>query len=305
MTDSSRVAIMAETETQDELSMCPTFNSYSSDRLADIAARVTGEFDNLSVLREEKDDDDCGDDEFEFSLLRDGSEIFYDGQFGPVFPVFNRDLADGFGDGRLGTECGDGAVVETEIGVPLRKLFVQERREEEEQGNNPPSSSSSEADEMEGVPTGTYCVWRPKKFEPSPASLGKKSNSAGSGSGSKRWKFLNLLRRSNSEGKDTYVFFTPKNREVKSGSGRDESHRSGEIVKSGQKQKPRTSTELPWNSPSNHSQSPLRSPAHEAFYLHNRAIKQGEKKKSYLPYKKDLVGFFANVNGLSRTLSPF
>ncbi|RAL40910.1 hypothetical protein DM860_008608 [Cuscuta australis] len=35
--------------------------------------------------------------------------------------------------------------------------------------------------------------------------------------------------------------------------------------------------------------------AHEAFYLRSKAAKEGEKRKSYLPYRRELVGFFANV----------
>ncbi|XP_041011298.1 uncharacterized protein LOC121255073 [Juglans microcarpa x Juglans regia] len=45
------------------------------------------------------------------------------------------------------------------------------------------------------------------------------------------------------------------------------------------------------------------SSAHERHYVKNRAKKEGEKRKSYLPYKQ--VGFFTNVNGFSRNVHPF
>lgn len=47
------------------------------------------------------------------------------------------------------------------------------------------------------------------------------------------------------------------------------------------------------------------SSAHELFYVQNRSMKEGEKRKSYLPYRKDLVGFFTNVNGLSKASKAF
>jgi hypothetical protein len=47
------------------------------------------------------------------------------------------------------------------------------------------------------------------------------------------------------------------------------------------------------------------SSAHELFYVQNRAWKEGEKRKSYLPYRQDLVGFFANVNAYGKTFPPF
>ncbi|KAL0377424.1 UNVERIFIED_CONTAM: hypothetical protein Sradi_3047900 [Sesamum radiatum] len=153
---------------QEEVYMCPSFSSYSSDRLAEIAVKVAAE--NSS---------DNGDEDFEFALVRQEREVlaeefFYDGQIGPVFP-----------------------------------LFIEDR--EDHEPDNPSSCSSSEADEMENIPAGTYCVWRPKAAEqPSPSRCNK---SKSTGSGSKRWKIRDLLRRSNSDGKDSFVFLTPKNRE--------------------------------------------------------------------------------------------
>ena len=57
------------------------------------------------------------------------------------------------------------------IRLPLRKLLIEERETA--------SCSSSEADELEGVPSGTYCVWTPKAAE-SPPGRCRKSNSTGS-----------------------------------------------------------------------------------------------------------------------------
>ena len=65
---------------------------------------------------------------------------------------------------------------------------------------------TSKADELEGVPPGTYCVWKPKAAE-SPPGRCRKNNSTGS---SKRWKFYDFLHWSNNDGKDTFVFLTPR-----------------------------------------------------------------------------------------------
>ncbi|KAI3813151.1 hypothetical protein L1987_17868 [Smallanthus sonchifolius] len=46
------------------------------------------------------------------------------------------------------------------------------------------------------------------------------------------------------------------------------------------------------------------SPVHEQFYVQRRAENEVGKRKSYLPYRKDLVGLFANVNGMGKML-PF
>ncbi|KAL3628818.1 hypothetical protein CASFOL_027864 [Castilleja foliolosa] len=199
----------------------PSFNSSSNSRLAGIAARVVEEcgseeyYDEFYFEREEhksgSTERETGDGsvnpveddgEFEFAFVKRDSElpspvsaddIFCNGQILPVYPVFNRDL---FLDRRNGfEEKGKNDVVQA-VRLPLRKLFIEERE-------TTPSSSSSEADELEGVPEETYCVWRPP-----PEGRCKKVNSAGSNS--KRWRFRDLLHRSFSDGgKDRFVFSSP------------------------------------------------------------------------------------------------
>ncbi|KAM7506623.1 hypothetical protein LguiA_017076 [Lonicera macranthoides] len=268
-----------------DLSSCPSFNTYYCDRLADIAAKVTEEFpfddsqlneDDATLVHDDNDD-------FEFSMVRvdpddSAGEIIYEnGQFGPIFPIFDRDLLE---DRKPNDDISD-------IRIPLKKLFLEDRE--------PPSSSSSEADELESVAPGTYCVWRPKAVEPSPSRCNK---SRSTGSTSKRWRFRDLLRRSNSDGKDSFVFLTPKNRELKA----EDSKERRKSVDAG-KLAGKVNTKVTGERAS--------ASAHEAFYVRNRAMKEGDKRKSYLPYKQDLVGFFANVNGLGslgpsgKTFPPF
>ncbi|GMH21481.1 hypothetical protein Nepgr_023323 [Nepenthes gracilis] len=112
----------------------------------------------------------------------------------------------------------------------------------------------------------------------------KKSNSTGS---SKRWKFRNLLHRSSSDGKDTIVFLTPID------------HRTSE------KAQKKVAAQRRLTDGKSTSSGQRAAKAHEAHYLKNRAIRQSNQRRSFLPYRQDLVGFFATANGLSTTTQPF
>ncbi|KAK6924853.1 Protein of unknown function DUF1645, plant [Dillenia turbinata] len=222
------------------LSLSPSFNSYSSNKLAEIAARVVQEFSQESGfddfhpenqlnfdkseedVNNDEDDDEEEEEEFEFAFVCKESqmspisadEIFYNGQIRPVFPIVDTSL--------LLSEVNHQTIQTNKLNpspkpirFPLRKLFEE---------LDPPSSSSSEADDLEGIQAGTYCVWTPKTRDDERC---KKSNSTGS---SKRWKFKDLLhhQRSNSDGKDTFVFLTPSNSKKK----KEEEKPSKEEVKS-------------------------------------------------------------------------
>ncbi|CAI9752644.1 unnamed protein product [Fraxinus pennsylvanica] len=260
---------MSGGQDQEDIGICPSFNCYSADGLAEIALKVSKENSN----EDDKDDDD---EDFEFSLVSENHEVLTgNSKIKPIFPIFNRDLL--ANNDKKRSESSD--QVES-IKIPLNKLFIEDRGEKERES---PSSSSSEADELESVPPGTYCVWRPNVTEPSPIRCQK---SKSTGSGSKRWKLRDLMRRSNSDGKDSFVFLTPKHRgEEKPGKieTSKKSKAKGRVLYGG---------------------APGSSSAHEAHYIRNRAIKEENKKKSYLPYRRDLVGFFANVNGLGRSFAP-
>lgn len=254
---------------EEELCVCPSFNSYSADRIAEITNEVAG-LNTIDAL-----EDDNNDDDFEFDLVGENQrfsaeEFIYGGQIKQVFPVFNRDLLVSYDDFDKGLS--DEGV--ESISIPLKKKLMENRE------NEHPSSSSSEADELEIIPPGTYCVWKPKS---SPSQC-KKSKSTGSGSASKRWKFRDLVRRCNSEGKDSFVFLTPKHREEKTKEIENSKNSTAKRVVSGEK-------------------SVANSP-HEALYVRNRTIREGNKKKSYLPYRQDLLGFFPVGNGLGRRSFP-
>ncbi|XP_059294869.1 uncharacterized protein LOC132047913 [Lycium ferocissimum] len=243
---------------EEEEYFCPSFSSYSSNRVVEIAGKISNEING------------DGADDFEFSVGCENPDDFpFDRQIKPIFPVFNRDLL-------LNGVCDNGEPsekVDSSVQVSLKDLFLEERE--------PLSSSSSEVDELESVPQGTYCVWKPKLTEPSPSTC-KKSNSTGSVF--KRWSIRDLMRRSNSDGKDSFVFLEKgmKNETSKAKGLTETSKVAGKLkAKGGDKA--------------------------SSVYLRNQAAKEMDKnkRKSYLPYRQDLVGIFTNVNNFGRTFPPF
>ncbi|XP_047312854.1 uncharacterized protein LOC124916166 [Impatiens glandulifera] len=265
-----------------DLFVCPSFSSYSADRFADIAAKVGEE---LRTEGEEIDEED--DDDFEFSFVRccDDDHDFGggDNEFGEVFPIFNRDLLINVNQG------GEVSSDALSIKIPLKKLFLEDR-----EGDPSSSSSSSEVDELEAIPSETYCVWKPKAIEASPSTCNK---SRSTGSGSKRWKLRDLLGRSNSDGKNAFVFLTPKRDQKQKSSEKMEILEERRNSKNKEKAKVKRVL-LSSPSPAPEMQQPV--------YLRKRGgMKEGDKRKSYLPYRKDLVGFFTSVNGIGRSFPPF
>ncbi|XP_022738532.1 uncharacterized protein LOC111291174 [Durio zibethinus] len=272
----------------------PSFNNYSSGRLAEIAARVVEEFRQESGSQDDIydtwpqpkqhqqpviEEEDNEDDDFEFAFVCrepeaspiSADEIFYNGQIRPTYPLFNTNLLnDDQTPNRKNVDSTSTVSKPRPHRLPLRKLMSEERETT--------SCSSSEADELDGVAPGTYCVWTPKGGssgtinQESPGRC-KKSNSTGS---SKRWRLRDLIYRSNSDGKDTFVFLAPSKRDKTSNV---DDNKVMEI--------------------------PGKFKGAEEHCGSNRYMKPGDKKRPFLPYRQDLVGIFSNVNDLSRNLHPF
>ncbi|XVF84980.1 hypothetical protein PTKIN_Ptkin17bG0082100 [Pterospermum kingtungense] len=270
------------------LPLSPSFTKYPTTGFSDIVGDFTHDFQVKLQLqthkpdKEEEEDKSSNppemeDEEEEFSFVclnPDGSpisadDVFQDGQIRPVLPLFNQDLIYADEDGSvLKSDEGD-----VSIRPPLRKLFVEDSSEE-----TTATTSSSSSD-----PAGPYCEWRRGERtvkETSPDTC-KKSNSTGF---SKLWRVRDLMHRSSSDGKDAFVFISHPPPSVKS-----------EKKNEKQDKKP---TEKKEKSGKTASLS-----AHEKLYVKNRAIREGDKRRSYLPYRQ--VGFFTNVNGLSRNVHPF
>ncbi|KAK7350618.1 hypothetical protein VNO77_09436 [Canavalia gladiata] len=267
----------------------PSFSSYSSETLAEIAARVIEEL-RLDPHSITEDDDalfppwendhnfpaqndnastENDDEEFEFAFVsRDFSspvsadDIFQNGQIRPMYPIFDRNLLFNapapLNDSVSIAPNNTGQEATTKRRrLPLRKLMFEE-------GETASCSSSTDGSvDLEGVAEGSYCVWTPNSVE----RERKKSNSTGSAS--KRWKLRDLLLRSHSEGKD----------------------------------KQQLMFQIPTN-------KVLAKPPHEAKnrtvgMVDKEHVGEQTKRKSFLPYRPELVGLFPNVNGLGRNLRSF
>jgi len=230
-------------------------------------SEVSGKFENdflakLKIEDVKRDEDEevneeDDDDEEEFTFVfadPSGSpisadDVFDNGQIRPIFPIFGQDLR--FTDD-YDSESGNSS--------PVKKIFVE---------STPSSSGKSTSKAAEG----TYCEWNPK--------LAVKSNSTGT---SKLWKLRDPKLRSNSDGKDAFVFLNPAKVEKASSGEKNVVVRKVKVAKG----KPAPS-------------------AHEKHYMMSKARKESDKRKSYLPYRQELFGFFSSTNGLglSRNVHPY
>ncbi|KAJ8753517.1 hypothetical protein K2173_022758 [Erythroxylum novogranatense] len=214
----------------------PSINSHCSENIADIAARVVREIagedyqdvDDHGVFpwnrdlerrfladrveeisrrnNDNEEDEDEEEEEFEFAVVpreADGSpitadEIFYNGQIRPVYPLFNTDLLlekEEQNSSKTTRNLNQMTTTTKSKRSKLKKLFDEEKDW---------SCSSSEAEELDGLPKGTYCVWAPRTVAEvrSPEKCDK-SNSTGSSS--KKWRLRDLVFGSSSERKDAFV----------------------------------------------------------------------------------------------------
>ncbi|URD92198.1 hypothetical protein MUK42_01650 [Musa troglodytarum] len=236
-------------------------------------------------------DESDDDDDFEFAfVIKDpeggpditADEIFSDGQ---IRPVFGRALllADDGGLRRRGRAAAEPEEERATSAVrgTLRRLLIAER---EENLGSSSSSSSLASDELAGVPPGTYCVWAPRSAALTQTRC-KKSRSTGS---SLRWRLRDLVvGRSHSDGKEKFVFLAAEDDNNKKKESRCRVPKAEETEK-GKEEKRGEATEVDVAT------------AHRIYYGRG-----GGARRSFLPYKQDLLGFSANVNGLSRSHRPF
>ncbi|XP_051122150.1 uncharacterized protein LOC127245361 [Andrographis paniculata] len=239
--------------------------------------------DNLRITTDSgdgavKDDEnggsngDGGDSEEEFTFMSAGEDVstitaedaFANGQIKPIFPLFNRDLL---------FSGGDSAALRESLPArpPVKKLFVE---------------ASGDA-----AAAGPYCEWSSgKAVEATSAEICRKSNSTGF---SKLWRFKDFLGRSNSDGRDAYVFL---NNNQASPPPPPPSPPAAEKTekKSGKKEGKREKVKK--------SKTTSLSP-HES-YLKSKA--KEDRRRSYLPYRPELMGFFTNINGgLTKNVHPY
>ncbi|KAI6682887.1 hypothetical protein NL676_028800 [Syzygium grande] len=232
---------------------------------------------------EEGEEEEEGEFEFEFAFVGPGSspisadEIFYNGQIRPLYPVFNGDLLlNGVAGGEEGEDGSKKKTTTTKLRLPLKKLLSEDR---EWSSSSSSSTSSSESDDLDGLAPGSYCVWRPKDQSSAKKRRGK-SNSTGSFS--KRWRFRDLLlNRSSSDAKGTFLLVAPSTKKRDKIIG--ESKRVAAVAEDD-------------DGDADEGEDPDAGDKDE-----------GKRKPPLPPPRADIVGFFANANGLSRNLKlhPF
>ncbi|ESQ34415.1 hypothetical protein EUTSA_v10008273mg [Eutrema salsugineum] len=241
---------------------------------------------------EEEDEEEEEGEEFSFACVNaQGSpitadEAFEDGQIRPVFPLFNRDLL--FHYENDGVSMTDNDNNNHALRPRLRKLFVEDR---DGDGNKKAADSELE-------PLGAYCSWSGGTVEETSPETCRKSNSTGF---SKLWRFRDLVSRSNSDGRDAFVFLNSNVGDKTQSSSSSAAKLTREDDKKATEENKTTKTKK--GKEKTTSLEKKTKSAHEKLYMRNRALKQEGKHRSYLPYKQ--VGFFTNVNGLSRNIHPF
>ncbi|CAI9785160.1 unnamed protein product [Fraxinus pennsylvanica] len=219
------------------------------------------------------------DEEEEFSFVCEvandsqitAGDAFVDGQIKSVFPLFNRDLL--FSD-----EDENILLDNLPMRPPVKKVFVERK--------DGLTSHSSENDDI----AGPYCELTTRKVVEASPEVCKKSNSTGF---SKIWRLKDFKARCNSDGKDAFVFLNkshapPSTAQPAAASCGEKKESTRKVNRDVTAKKSKT--------------TPLSS--HEV-YLKNKA-KMDHRQKSYLPYRRELLGVFTNVNGgLTRSVHPF
>ncbi|KAL8533630.1 hypothetical protein ACS0TY_009868 [Phlomoides rotata] len=217
---------------------------------------------------DEEEDDEEEEEEEEFSFMVGGAnsspiaaeDAFINGQLRSIFPLFNRDLL-------FSGEDSDDLLDNLPMRPPVKKIFV-----ETGEGYGEMTSSVAESEQVE---------WTDGKAVEAAPEICKKSNSTGF---SKIWRFKELLGRSNSDGRDTFVFLN--NAHAPAASVVAVKNETKAKVKKGTKGKTASLS------------------AHEV-YLRSKAKAEG-RRRTYLPYRPELMGFFTNVNGgLSKNVHPY
>lgn len=203
-------------------------------------------FNHLQI---ETDDDD-GD--FTFACVNDNDspttdDSFKTGQIRNVFPLFDQSLLSN---------------TDLPINVPVDNVFIESPQPFKHKQTDSTIHALSKQSEIKN-------------------KNNIKSNSTGF---SKLWRFRNEMNRSNSDGRDAFVFL-----EASATSSESKPNAVNVDVKGKGVKKVKKST----------------ASAHEV-YMKQKGQSEEDKRRSYLPYRPGLMGFFTNVNGgLSKNVHPF
>lgn len=246
---------------------------HSLDEYSDLETKLSRDsykhMNNSQDFHEEEvENDDEEEEEFSFTCggADDASPIaaedaFINGQIKAIYPLFDRDYFSTHDES-------DSLHENLPTKPPVKKFFVETKDSGE-------LTSANAGDDA--------TVGARKAVEVSP-EVCKKSNSTGF---SRIWRFKEFLGRSNSDGRDAFVFLNDNSHDPPMAA----SEKGGEVkvLPAANKLKKGKTASLS---------------AHEV-YLRSKA-KDGEKRRSYLPYRPELMGFFTNANsGLSKNVHPY
>jgi hypothetical protein len=154
----------------------------------------------------------------------------------------------------------------------------------------PPPTPADDVDDDEGldsVPAEMFCPWSPgwsaAAAAPSPARC-KKSGSTGS---VLRWRPWLVVGRSQSDGKEKFVFLSPAASSSSGGSSGSRNQKGICAVAAG-------------------AAAAAGGGAHAwSCYVNDNRGGGARRRRSFLPYKQDLVGLFANATVFRRSYPPF
>ncbi|RCV16401.1 hypothetical protein SEVIR_3G136500v4 [Setaria viridis] len=270
----------------------------------------------LSSGEESSDDEDF---EFEFPFVSRESpagtaapadELFADGRIRPFYPVFGGVVSGGVG-GCVHASAGGHDGTARSVPVPavaprvrgqLGRLFLEETRARNSSTSSTASTASSSssaatdddrADGLEGAAPESYCVWRPgSASSASPASSPRPPRKSGSTGSMARWRRISdlVVGRSHSDGKEKFLFFAAPPHEQAPKDKDKPKPKPSPAPAGGRKPTPVT-TEVD-----------TVTAAHRIAYLSKGGgTAGGTPRRTFLPYREELVGFFANVNGVSRS----
>lgn len=248
-------------------------NTYISDEFAE---DFVGKLNMKSNEEREEEEEEQERDEAEFSFVSVNPEspiaadvAFSNGQIRTIYPMFDQTLLYEYvnDDGEVKNSSS------SSLRAPLRKLFVQERL-------NP-----------EAEPAGPFCEWSSGKIVKEVSSDScKKSSSTGF---SKLWRFRELIVRSGSDGKDAFVFLYNSNNYKNNNKDKIRSSVNKTKVK-------KTSGKV-----KNENVKKVRAETVSSMYEKHYLNRESDRRKSYTPYRQDLIGFFTTVNGLSKNVHSY
>ncbi|CAI9757453.1 unnamed protein product [Fraxinus pennsylvanica] len=265
-------------QTGQAVSISPSFNSYSNSKLVEIAARVVEEFNeeesNFDELYEEFYDE--SEEKYEARSKDVGkNDIDCDGDEDEEFEFAFVTSDSEFSSSISADEIFYNGQIRPVFPILNKDLLIGNSDSSSKAApirlplrklfmeSETTSSSSSGLADIAGVQAETCCTWRPKSSSPPPKD-------AAEGRCKKRCTFKDLLNISLSDGdQGTSAISTPSKQ------------KENEIIKK--------CVETP-------VVGGRKVKAAAAQYGRNGC----DRRRLYLPYRKDLVGFFANINRLSR-----